>query len=210
MAEDRKDRRKFIARQVLQVEEDQGKNLVNVPNTLAMIRLVGSLGSFAVAYFERESLYLGLLFVLMMTDWIDGKLAILLRQRTVFGARLDSVADATMYASVLFAALWLKAEVLRSELYWILAALGTYALTSVAALVRYGRMPSYHTRMAKTSWLLMGLAILALFSDFAAWPVRLAMLAVTITNLETTLMTLILPHWTADVPSLLHALRLRR
>lgn len=199
----------FIARQIWQLEEDRGKNLLNIPNALAMFRFVGSLIAFGVVYFEYTTFYVWLLFFLMMTDWVDGKLAILLNQRTVFGARLDSVADATMYASVLFAAFWLKYDVLSAERLWIAAALGSYVLTNVAALIKYRRLPSYHTRGAKTSWLLMGLAILALFTDWSTWPIRLAMLAVTITNLEATLMTFLLPVWTADLPSILHAWRMR-
>jgi len=201
----------YIARQVLRLEEDGGKNLLNVPNTLAAIRLVGSLAAFGVAYQQWSTAYLLLLVVLMATDFVDGKLAILLNQRTVFGARLDSVADATMYASVLFAAYWMKYEVLRREAWWIGAALATYALSITAGLLKFRRLPSYHTRSAKTSWLLMGIAIVSLFAftPYSAWPIRLAMLKVTVTNLETTLMTFVLPAWTADLPSLLHAWRAR-
>jgi CDP-diacylglycerol--glycerol-3-phosphate 3-phosphatidyltransferase len=100
---------------------------------------------------------------------------------------------------------------------WILAALISYAVTSLAGLMKFGKWPSYHTRAAKTSWFLAGIAILFVFADylpfFAEYSVlalRIATVAVTLTNIEATIMTLVLPTWVADLPSLWHALRLKR
>jgi hypothetical protein len=45
--------------------------------------------------------------------------------------------------------------------------------------------------------------------DWWIWPFRLAALAVTLTNLEATAITWILPQWRADVLSLRRAYRLR-
>ena len=45
-----------------------------------------------------------ILVVLLFSDWLDGKLAVLLEQRTTFGARLDSL-SAT--APTYFALTWL-------------------------------------------------------------------------------------------------------
>src|SRR5690606_29392185 len=121
------------------------------------------------------------------TDWIDGKLAIHWNQRTPFGARLDSVADASMYAAVLVGTVWLKQDVVADQWPWIAAALISYGITISASLMKFGHLPSYHTRAAKTSWLLMTIAILALFAGLAelsVWSLRIAMVGVTLTNLE--------------------------
>jgi hypothetical protein len=56
----------------------------------------------------------------------------------------------------------------------------------------------------------MGLAILAVFADYHRWPLRVAMVAVTLTNIEATLITCILPTWVTDLPSLWHAFRLKK
>jgi cardiolipin synthase (CMP-forming) len=56
-----------------------------------------------------------LFLVLEASDWIDGKVAIVLEQRSTLGARLDTVADLTMYAALLGALAILEREVLLTE-----------------------------------------------------------------------------------------------
>ena len=75
--------------------------IVNVPNTLCAIRLVGSFVLIYLALIGRDKVFIGTFVLLVATDWLDGKLAILLNQRTEFGARLDSAADAMLYAALL-------------------------------------------------------------------------------------------------------------
>jgi cardiolipin synthase (CMP-forming) len=187
-------------------------SIMNLPNLLAAIRLVGSIGAAGLAWGERPALFLVVVGILMLTDWLDGKLAILLDQQTTFGARLDSIADSAMYAAILFGCVWLKSELIRQEYLWLVTALSSYALTSVAGLVKFGRLPSYHTRAAKTCWLFAGLAVLALFagdpsSAWTVWPLRVASIGVTLTNLEATAITAVLPEWRANIPSYWHARR---
>jgi cardiolipin synthase (CMP-forming) len=186
--------------------------VANVPNLLAAIRLVGSLGAMLLAVFDLPLFFLVTIGILMLTDWLDGKLAVLLDQRTTFGARLDSFADAAMYAAILFGCLWLKSDLIRQEAGWILVGLASYAVTSIAGWVKFGRIPSYHTRAAKCGWLLVGIAVLGIFtgpeeSAWSVWPLRVAAVGVTLTNLEATAITWILPQWRADVPSVWHAWR---
>lgn len=186
------------------------RRLLTIPNGICAARLAGSFVLIALACLDRQQAFLWLFLVLAMTDWIDGKLAILLNQRSVFGARLDSWADAALYTALLFGALWMHGEVLRGEAGWIAAALGSYALTTGAGLVKYRRWPSYHTRAAKTSWLFITIGAVCLLGGWALWPLRVALVAITLTNLEAFLITLISPTWTADVTSLYHAWRGRR
>ena len=74
-----------------------------------------------------------------MTDWVDGKLAILLNQRSVFGARLDSWADAALYAALLLGAAMMRGATLGSELAWIIPAVATYLISTAADLWKYHR-----------------------------------------------------------------------
>lgn len=181
----------------------------NIPNALALFRLVGAVVLAGIAMTGATSAFAWLLLALLVSDWLDGKLAILLNQRTEFGARLDSTADAAMYGALLLGTVWLKWTFVAREWTWIAAVLLTFAVSAGAGLLKYGRVPSYHTRAAKTSWLLVGLAAVTVFADGPAWPFRVAMSAVIFTNLEATAMTCILSHWHADVLSLLHAWRMR-
>ena len=145
-----------------------------------------------------------------MSDWIDGKLAILLNQRSILGARLDSWADAALYAALLFGALWLHGESLVSEFVWIIPAIASYLVSTLAGFWKFKRWPSYHTRAAKTSWFLILVGAVCLFGGWGLWPLRVALIAITLTNLESLLITRLSSTWRADVGSILKVLRLRK
>jgi cardiolipin synthase (CMP-forming) len=181
--------------------------LATVPNALCVIRLLGSPALVALAWADLPAACLGLYVVLSLTDWLDGKLAKLPGQETDFGARLDTVADVTFYACMLLAVVALRGELFRQEAVWIGLAVSSYGVSLAAALVKYRRMPSYHTRLAKTSWLLVFIAVGAIFAGWSVWAVRIAALGVLVTNLEATMITLMLPEWRANVPSVFHARR---
>lgn len=184
--------------------------LINVPNLLSAVRLAGSALLIILAYMNLREGFLALLIVLLLTDWLDGKLAILLDQQTTFGARLDSVADGAMYSALLFGLWWFIPGFIKEEAAWVFALVGSFGLTSVTSLVKFNVLPSYHTRMAKISWLLTSLGVIVLFADGPRWPARIAMGGVVLTNLEATAITAILPEWRTNVSSLYHALRYRR
>ena len=188
-------------------EPEISNRILTIPNLLCLVRLVGSFILIPIAWQGRNEVFLWCFIFLAMTDWVDGKLAILLNQRTVLGARLDSWADAALYAALLFGIVTLYGDTLRSELAWIVTALVTYLISIAAGFWKYKRWPSYHTRAAKTSWFLTGLAVIALFVEWEFWPLRVAAVAVTLTNIEAILITIISPAWRADVTSIYHAWR---
>ena len=183
--------------------------LLNVPNSLCAIRLVGSLVLVGLAIGQATNIFVGLLGFLLMTDWVDGKLAILLKQQTKFGARLDTVADVSLYAAMLFGLFWLKSEELADQWPWMGVAVGSYAISVIAALIKFGGFPSYHTRGAKTCWFLASVAAVALFAGWSAWPIRIAAMGVTATNIEAIAISLMLKKPRVNVPSIYHAWKIR-
>jgi phosphatidylglycerophosphate synthase len=70
--------------------------LLTIPNLICGVRLAGSFVLVAIAWLDQQEVFLWFFLFLAMTDWVDGKLAILLNHRAVFGARLDSWADAAL------------------------------------------------------------------------------------------------------------------
>lgn len=185
-------------------------SILNLPNLFSGLRFIGSFGLLGLALAGGGPWLAPLLAFLILTDWVDGKLAIYLHQRTVFGARLDSLADVTFYAAVLLTLLWLKSSMVVAELVWIVPAILSYAVSSAIGLMKFGGIPTYHTRAAKTSWLLAGVAAFAVLADWSIWPLRVAAVAVLVTNLEAICITLVLPACRVDVMSLYHAVRFRK
>jgi len=184
-------------------------SLINVPNTLCAIRFVGSFVLIGLAVGQATHLFAGLLFFLLMTDWVDGKLAILLKQQTKFGARFDTVADVSLYTALLFGLLWLKSAAIALQWPWMGVAIASYALSVTTALIKFGNFPSYHTRAAKTCLFLVSVASIALFAGWSSWPIRIAAIAVTATNCEAIAITFVLKASHVDLPSLYHAWKIR-
>ena len=178
-----------------------------IPNLICGIRLAGSFVLVVIARLDQQQVFLWFFLFLAMTDWLDGKLAIFLNQRSVFGARLDSWADAALYAALLLGATIMRGTTLSSEIAWIIPAVATYLISTAAGFWKYRRWPSYHTRAAKTSWFLVVVGAIGLFIDWSLWPMRIALAAATITNLEAILITIISPIWHANVTSIYHAWR---
>lgn len=179
---------------------------LTIPNLICLLRLLGSIALFGVALMAEARLFAGLFTVLSLSDWIDGKLARWLNQRSAFGARFDSFADSVLYGALFFGLFWLRWDVLKPESAWWIIAILSYVLTTSFGLWKFGKIPSYHTYGAKIShWLILGGALSLLLND-SIWPLRIAMLAVTATNLEATAMTWILKEWRADVLTILHML----
>jgi CDP-diacylglycerol--glycerol-3-phosphate 3-phosphatidyltransferase len=180
---------------------------LNIPNALCAVRLAGSLALVAMALAGRPMPVLAMFLFLAATDWLDGRLAVWLDQRTTFGARFDSIADAAMYGALLFSCAWLRGDRLTEELPWIVVALAFYFLSCATALVKFGRLPSHHSYSAKLAWLLAVTAGVAILAGGMVWPLRIATVAVSLANLESTIVTLVSTKWRADVPSAWHAIR---
>lgn len=179
--------------------------LLTVPNVLCMIRLMGSFVLVGVAWQEQNKLFLWLFIFLAMTDWLDGKIAIMFNQRSIYGARLDSWADAALYAGLLVGLWILYGAALRTELLWVAAPVVTYSISTAAGFWKYKRWPSYHTRAAKICWFLIIVGTIGLVTDWSLWPMRFALVMTAITNIEALGITLISPVWRADVASIYHA-----
>ncbi|MCR9295282.1 MAG: CDP-alcohol phosphatidyltransferase family protein [bacterium] len=176
--------------------------IFTIPNVICMIRMLGSIGLLGLAVAGQTTWFVICFVVLTISDWVDGYLARHLRQRSDLGARIDSLADFMLFGALLIGALILRSSELADEWLWLIVGVASYALTSMAGLIKYGKIPSYHTWAAKKTQFVVLIAGIVIIMGWAVWPVRLAAVAVTLTNLEATAITLVSPKWQADVPSL--------
>jgi len=78
----------------------------------------------------------------------------------------------------------LKPYELLAEWPWLAPTLLTYTGHVIAGLVKFRKVPSYHTYMAKASWLLIAIGAITFLLGYSPWPLRTALAAITITNLE--------------------------
>lgn len=190
--------------------ELRSNRMWTIPNFLSAIRLVGSFVLIWLTLLDEATAVLVLFVCLEMTDWFDGRLAVALNQRTVFGARLDSAADVTLIGAMLFAGLWLHWASLHPEAIYMASAIGLYAVSSLYGLRKFRAIPTYHTFAAKKCWGLITIGVVCIFGGWASWPFRVAMIAVAVTNFEAILITRALEQPRVDVTSLYHVIREKR
>lgn len=194
----------------MNTEADPPKIVWTIPNILCLIRLIGSPFLTLLGWAEFPVAFVVLYLFLMATDWIDGKLAIWLDQRSAYGAKLDTWADASMYGCLLIGIWPLAGEPLAQDWLWIAMALLSWSVAIGAGYFKFAVWPSYHTRSAKIAWLLILVGVMVLVVTGHQWPLRIALVAVTIANLESTAITTMLKHPAVDVPSIFAAKRLDR
>ena len=176
--------KKSIRKSVEPRDEQFKDSIVTIPNVICFGRLIGSVVLFGFAVAGWRYGFVGLFLVLSFSDWIDGRLARWLHQRSDFGARLDSTADAVLYTALLGGAAILSWDLIQQQLPWLFVGVGSYAVTTGVGLSKYGRVPSYHTYGAKiTQWIAL-VAGVCLVLHWSVVPLHIAVVAVTLTNLE--------------------------
>jgi CDP-diacylglycerol--glycerol-3-phosphate 3-phosphatidyltransferase len=146
----------------------------------------------------------------LLSDIFDGVLARRWKCDSA-GVRLfDSMADIIFYTCCAIA-LWMRhPSVVRGLVAPIAAVVGLEALCLAVAFIKFGKLPSYHSYLAKIWGLVLASALVAAFAAKhpAGWLVAALALG-TLSNLEGLAMSLIIPVWRQDVKTLAEAWRLR-
>ncbi len=184
--------------------------LHRLPNAISALRLAAAPLLLCLAWAGARRGFLIAYVGVLASDVVDGFLARRLRSTSELGARLDSWGDLATYVTLPFAAWWLWPEVVRREAGFVVVALAAYVAPVVVGWLRFGRLTSYHTLGAKVSGVLMSVAVPLLFAWDVTWPFHLATGVFALAEIEEMAITLVLPRWRSNVPSLVHALRLRR
>ncbi|MFZ6012553.1 MAG: CDP-alcohol phosphatidyltransferase family protein [Bacteroidota bacterium] len=180
-------------------------------NGITMYRLVSAPFLLLLAFTGEVIVFKWLIVLSFFTDAIDGPLARKFNVTSVFGSRLDSVADdATVLVSAL--GLWIiHPEFIRAEWVIIAALLFLLGIQTVAALVAYGKVTSFHTYMAKVSAVAQGVFFISFFFGYGP-SYLLFLIAVTTTGIELIeeiALVIILPEWKTNVKGIYWVLRSR-
>lgn len=177
---------------------------LTIANLLSCARLAAIPFLLALAALGLRTTFLWLLAAAWVTDLIDGPLARRLGQDSAGGARLDSLADRGLMLAIPLGIAWLWPEVLMREAAWV-ALLGVTLIAPRAhAYVKFRRLPSYHTWLAKALAVYMGVALLLLLNGYWPWLFRIGALVALVEALEEIAITRTLSRWRADIPSWWH------
>lgn len=147
----------------------------------------------------------------LLSDIFDGVLARRWKCDTAAVRTFDSMADIVFYIGCAIA-LWMRhPAVVHTLAAPIAAVLGLELLGLAFSLIKFGKLPSYHSWLAKIWGLVLASALVAAFvtKHPTGWLVTALALG-TLSNLEGLTMSLILPEWQHDVKTLGRALALRK
>ncbi len=183
---------------------------LTLPNAISLVRLLSAPVALWVAAQGHATTYKWMFALAVTSDLADGLLARWLNAQTVLGARLDAAADTATYLVLFFAASWLWPDFVDTHIEMLAVALALYGVNHAWALLRFRKLPAYHTWAGKTSAVLMAVGMVLWFITGVAGLFTAAVIVSLVSVVEQLAITALLPHWQADVPTLKHAIRLRR
>ena len=149
--------------------------------------------------------------IAFLSDIFDGVIARRLGVSTASLRRADSWADVCLYLCVSAAAWLLYPDEIKACWLPLSLVVALQGVWWVVNLAKYGQPASYHTYSAKLWGMMLCVATIALFG-FNYGGITLILVGVVgiVHTVEEIAMTLILPRWTHDVLSIVHALQLRQ
>lgn len=178
--------------------------LRRLPNSLSSLRLAAVPLLAVLAFSGREPPFTWILVPALLTDIADGLVARAFHLESRLGAMLDSVADMGLMFVALYGVWVFHPEVLREHAWLCGTAVSLWLVEDLAALLRYGRLSSFHTYSSKIVANLLGLFVGWLFLfGFVPWMLYLAAGASILASLEELALIVLLPRWRADVRGLL-------
>jgi len=184
--------------------------LKKLPNAITITRIALIPVLVLLVVLRRETAFTAILIGSLLGDILDGLLARALGACSELGALLDSLAD-TLLLFVAACGAW---SFHRAELSAHLAAFALvpalWGLENLAALLRYGRLSSFHTYLSRAAAYAMGIFVGFLFCfGFQLWMMRLALGLFVLATCEEFVLLRLLPVWTADVRGLWWVLQRR-
>lgn len=183
---------------------------MSLADTITLSRLAVLPGLVVAAITGASSWFAALVAFALVSDAVDGRVA---RWRGTAGPRgawLDSVADAAFYLTAPSCALVLHPELRGVHAPLVIVVIVSLATPPVAGWLRYGRLPAYHTHLARATEVTLGAGFLLFVLGGTSWLLYPGAAVLVLSTVEELAITWTLPAWTPDVPSILHARRSHR
>lgn len=185
---------------------------VRVVNMITLYRIV----TFPLLIFfiimQNMDVFKWLLLASLTTDAIDGYLARKYNATSVLGAKLDSIGDDLTVLAGVVGMFVVQFDFIKEELTLIMIPLVLFLVQFSTSLIRYKKITSFHTYLAKIAAVVTGIFLLSVFFlEEIIYPLFYASLIVTSIELvEETIIVFLLPRWKANVKGIYWALKMSK
>ncbi len=186
-----------------------GRWIPTAPNAISIFRIATAPALLLAAMSGRPDVFIIFFALGMFSDCVDGFVARRLHQTSPLGARLDSWGDIAMMLSVPVGVALLWPEIIVEEAPYVAVAIVAYLAPLLFGLIKYHRLPSYHTWGAKFCTTAVSISLLLVFLGISRWPFRLCVPLLVLESIQEIVMVIVLPRWHPNLPTLWHALRQR-
>lgn len=172
-----------------------------VINGITLYRVVAAPFLLVLLFTGRYELFKWLLGLSFFTDLIDGFLARKFKVTSVAGTRLDSIGDDLTILVAMTGLFVMKPEFIKQEKIAFIILLALFLVQTIYAFIRYGKMTSFHTWLAKAAAIFQGVFLLLVF--FTGEPNMIlfytAVLVTMLELIEEIILVYLLPVWQTDV-----------
>ncbi len=176
-----------------------------IPNILSLFRIIAAPFLLLSAWYDLPLLFFILLGMMLISDLLDGIIARRIDHTTERGSRLDSYGDILTYLSTPLAVWWLWPDIVKEELYYIIAAVIIYIVPAIFSFLKFGQLASYHTWITKIAAVLMSVGVVMLLGFDNNLLFHAAVYFLVLVMVENIAITLILPKQKSDIYTLWHA-----
>jgi CDP-diacylglycerol--glycerol-3-phosphate 3-phosphatidyltransferase len=178
-------------------------------NGITLYRVIAAPVLLVLLFKEEYVLFKWLLLLSFFTDFIDGYLARKFKVTSVLGTRLDSVGDDLTVLVAMAGLFRINTSFIKEQQWFLIILFVLFLVQAIAAFLRYSKMTSFHTYLAKLAAFAQG--IFLLLSFFLDRPVLLLFYAAFLITLfeliEEIIIVCILPQWETNVKGLYWVLR---
>lgn len=178
-------------------------------NAITLYRLLAAPVLLVLIFFKEQKIFACMLAISFFTDLIDGYLARKFNATSIFGSRMDSIADDLTIFSAIVATFVFRFAFIKENVMFVSILLSLYLIQTIYAVVKYYKISSFHTYLAKTAAIFQGVFFIALFY-LEKPPAMLFYIAFAVTVLdllEEIVLVYKLPIWKTDVKGIYWVLK---
>lgn len=177
------------------------KRIYYMVNGVTFYRTIAAPLLIFLIIYKQMDWFKWLLALSFFTDTIDGYLARRFKVTSIAGAKLDSIGDDLTVLSGFIAMIVFKPDFMKQQISLLILLFSLFALQTVLAFIKFGKMTSFHTYFAKVAAILQGVFFILLF--FLSNPFNeLFYAAIFVTAfelIEEIIIILWLPEWRTNV-----------